>query len=355
MSKLPIVWASGFEAKGTLVQVQSNGDDPAATNMFWFDAIVDRCTNCIRFGELHDPTLVTTKMGAIGPDAYLITYFSNLVTHDYIEMHNGVPKFIHSSQPIEVKNDAMLVINRGPLPANPYMFVIPPWLAFAASCTLSNHSTQNMPFQPMFFLASIWGDKGGLANISYESSGEEPFLPQSLVQTVEPKDFKRLGLSSPISEVSTTAIFKVLHWTNAAHLLIPKEFRAEAYLPLKDRSASSKRRIVIDGSLTELITDPGIMPKFDIPSVTRIVEKRPDYVAPLPDIAYTTDNGELWDRPKTLAEAKRQSVARHITPPVAPRWARAVIWLFFAILLILPPLYFSLTRLKKQTVKAGRF
>ena len=212
------------------------------------------------------------------------------------------PRKRNTTQGKHPVNDSTLVIRPQPFPQRGHSPLIALWLAFGSSAYFSRLRDDSINLFNSFSQQDAGPDVDNMRlRADWRLSPQPPFLLQRMVDYLDG--------DSPDGRVGTTnSIFLVTQWTNANHLLIPRQFSFVEFVP--DAKAKSKVVNTTVGIVTNVaaaaatpVSAPGLT------DATRIVDYRYRdveevrkylYGAP-PD--YVTTNHQLWSVQEIVHDA----------------------------------------------------
>ncbi len=316
----------------------------------WFVVTIDDKNTRIKAGPMGDPAIIDFEYGLLDADSYLlINYATNLLVTEINQVVDGVAKKVKLATPKKAENTAMIFVNNGRIPEYALGMLSPVWLAYCFNLDLPDSETNHFQASPIFPMGKAYREQGGLADMTYALNSQPPFFLQTLTESGDSKHFETLKMLSPSRGVFTNGVYNVERWTNVASLTAPQKFYATNYFVMGPSGLADVEKIVFEGTATDFVANAPSPTPFNIPLVTRVVERRSTLVAPMSDFSYTTTNGILMSREKLVQHEDfiAELSEKHGSMPSGPNLkSRLIVRVTFGALVVLPFAIWWFTRRK---------
>jgi hypothetical protein len=314
---------TGFKYQGTNFLMSS-------TN--WFLAAIDEERVFIRTGAPGSKEVAYHEYSDLNGNSYALTAFNtNFLVSEYVEIHGGVAKHFKLENPIKPTNEAMVFLNEGAVPEAGLGFLTPVWLAYGFHGQNKKGVSGKGRHTPLFAVAPDFRELGGQTEIEYAFNAQPPKCLTILRETFSAKDLHRLGLQTTLKGQYTNSTYEVNTWTNIGGWVLPLSFNAVHLLHGTATRRSSYEIIIYHGEATNIESCQAV-PRFVVPQVTRVVERRAEYVRPNVQYSYTSTDGRLWTPQEVRTKA--QVDGRVHRGASNKRW---IVYLTFGFALIGPP------------------
>jgi len=329
-----------LEVTGGLIGRHLQGDRLLMTASNWFKATLDEHSCNLKIGPTGaNGETKYHEYGMLGDDSYVLCEFdTNHLITEYIEMHDGVAKHLKLDQPFPPANEAMLFITPEKVPGFNVTFLAPVWLAYGFR-SVGGHHSGKMSSRPIFPVISDFVEQGGRADTEYTMNPASPCLLLRWRELVHPRELMRLNLHFQSPTGFTNCAYETTAWTNVSGWTIPARFQTIRYLIDRKFGVFSQETMVFEGTALSIRICDGV-PALLVPKVTRVVERRPQYVKPYSEYSYTTTDGTLWDRERLKAHGEHSAILAVSTGRT--HW---IVYVLFAIVALLPAIWLVRKRL----------